>query len=110
MNLPPGLYQKLISDTVSKELDKLKVNHEITQSKLETSEIPDILAQYLHSEISESLRAFSGKQARSDQIQLSNRIVEVLKAAFPKTRSDEKKPGAIPKEPWLLQAVNDQAN
>ncbi|WP_338442001.1 DUF3427 domain-containing protein [Synechococcus elongatus IITB4] len=81
--LPTGLYEQLISLDLQRQLQQVPAER-IELENLDPAEAPQQLAHYLRSLVAIALPHLSGKDKVAAQIELINRLVEVLRTAAPK--------------------------
>ncbi|MEY3422598.1 MAG: hypothetical protein RIR48_2918, partial [Bacteroidota bacterium] len=98
-----GLYEQLINKLVATRLNELDKNHfYIKNTLLDKQEAAKILTQYLANVIRSALRIFSGEQSIEKQIELSNKIIFLLRDELNNSDFDE---DIIDKEGKILSAI-----
>lgn len=98
-----GLYEQLINRLVASRLNDLDQNvFYIQKSPIDKSEASHILSQYLSEVILFALSLFTGKDSLERQIELSNKIILLLRAELDKTSFDD---DLIEAEAKILSAI-----
>ena len=80
MILKPGLYELLV-DAGVEELLREHSSDSILREAVDAGERYDVLSTYLHQEIARVLRKCSGPDQFTRQLEIANRVIEVLKDA-----------------------------
>jgi len=98
-----GLYEQLINKLVASRLDELDKNHfYVKQTILDKQEAAKSLTQYLSNVIRTALSIFSGEQTLEKQIELSNKIIFLLRDELNNTDFEE---DIIDTEGKILSAI-----
>ncbi|MBP6235455.1 MAG: DUF3427 domain-containing protein [Saprospiraceae bacterium] len=98
-----GLYEQLINKLVATRLNELDKNHfYIKNTLLDKQEAAKILTQYLANVIRGALSIFSGEQSIEKQIELSNKIIFLLRDELNNSDFDE---DIIDTEGKILSAI-----
>ena len=71
--LPPGLYERLLSLALDRQIGQLESRFEAQTEAPEDAERPRILARYVHGLLSLALEAQAGKDAETKQLDLRRR-------------------------------------
>ncbi len=106
MSITYGLYEELLNSILSAELERTTENLKSFDQQIENADAPDILAQYLATEIKTLLRFFTGKEGLANQVQICNKTVEYInRVANQMLTGDQPQIGSIPEEPKLLLGI-----
>ena len=98
-----GLYEQIINKLVATRLNELDKNHfYIKNTLLDKQEAAKILTQYLANVIRGALSIFSGEQSIEKQIELSNKIIFLLRDELNNSDFDE---DIIDTEGKILSAI-----
>jgi len=98
-----GLYEQLINKLISSKLNNLDKNtFYIKESPIDKTEASKVLSQYLIEVIKFALNLFSGDDSVEKQIELSNKIIFLLKAELSHLDFDE---DLIETEAKILTAI-----
>lgn len=80
MKTPLGLYEQLITKLISNKLDELdKADFYIKKSSIDKSEASRILSSYLAEVFKLALNLITGEDAINKQIELTNKLIFILK-------------------------------
>ena len=83
MDTPQGIYEQLISKLVESKLNDLDRNtYYIKETEIDKNEASKVLSQYLLGIIRLALNLISGENSIEKQIELSNKIIFLLKNEF----------------------------
>jgi superfamily II DNA or RNA helicase/HKD family nuclease len=96
-NLPSSLYEHLITKGLAELLSK-RAAREVERSDLEAPDAPLLLARHAGGELFRALRAVRGADALAQQIALTNRVLELLRASTADgatSEQDVEPPGGI---------------
>jgi superfamily II DNA or RNA helicase len=98
-----GLYEQLINKMISSKLNDLDRNtYHIKESRLDKSEASRVLAQYLTDKIRFALNLISGEDSIERQIEISNKIIFLLRTELNDADFDE---DLISTEAKILSAI-----
>lgn len=85
-----GIYEQLINNLISSKLSQLNTNEFfIKESKIEKEEAAQFLSQYLLKVISFALSLISGENSIERQIEISNKIILLLKNELQENEFDD---------------------
>lgn len=98
-----GLYEQLINNLISSKLNDLDRNHfYISETAIDKNEAAGILSQYLCDVIKIALNSICGDKSIEKQIELSNKIINLLRDELNKEEFDE---DLITTEGKILSAI-----
>ncbi|MCC6873612.1 MAG: DUF3427 domain-containing protein [Sandaracinaceae bacterium] len=105
MDLPPGLYEALVTRDVAAAVAALRAAH---VGDLDKDAASDVLAKHLHDLVRKALRNLHGDDALAEQLRLANRLVELLGDGSPDAGIDQG--DLVEPPPQMLYAVRDDAS
>lgn len=105
MDLPPGLYEALVTRDVAAAVAALRAAH---VGELDKEAASEVLAKHLHDLVRKALRNSHGDDALAEQLRLANRIVEQLGDGSPDAGIDQG--DLVEPPPKMLYAVRDGAS
>lgn len=98
-----GLYEQLINKLISSKLKNLDRNDfYISETPIDKNEAASILSQYLCGVIRLALNLISGDESVEKQIELSNKVIILLRDELSKEEFDE---NLITTETRILSAI-----
>lgn len=98
-----GLYEELVSKLVESKIAELGTNtYYIKQVQIDKAEAAHLLSQYLLSIIKKALGLISGQDALERQIDISNKIIQLLKSEL---RNEEFSDDLIAIQGQILKAI-----
>lgn len=77
--LPPGLYDTPISEALRRALDELQASMLVGEEPLAADVAPELLARWIHDRLVHALRSLPDKDRLEAQVDLVNRLVDVLR-------------------------------
>ncbi len=103
-----GIYEQLITKLVLQKLDQQeKSQYFIQQSPIEKAEAAQILSNYLAKVLQIVLSGITGEDSLEQQIELSNKVIQLLKTEF---KSSEIEDDLIATQGKILNAVFSKIN
>lgn len=98
-----GLYEQLINKIITDKLESLDRNeYYIKESPIDKNEASKVLSQYLSEVILFALNTFTKEDSIERQIELSNKIILLLKSELDYVEFDE---GLVPAKTKILSAI-----
>ena len=100
--LPPGLYERLVNLALGRQLAGLdRTRYSASIEPPEASELPRLLARYVHGLLHRALEAQGGEDAEGKQLAICQRVLEELSAGETGVLEDD----ALEQPASLLRAI-----
>ena len=99
-----GIYEQLINTLLHRQLEEFSHDLFVEKEKADQTELPHILAHYLFRTIKTNLECIKGADKEKKQIQLCNKVIELLAN---ETDRDEFRGFTIPPIPEILLSLID---